>query len=459
MVSRRSHNSTRTGLSSGLEDGSARDSQDSGASNPVSNANALAILLGACAKQDRAAFERLYQLTAPRLYNLCLRMMKRRDLAEDVLQEAFLQIWRDAPRFNPDRAAPMTWMGSIVRHRALDTLRSRRSGAAEASAPGAVDGGEIADLRPTEDPGPMERLLAGADSHSLHRCLEGLSVEQRPQHRAGILQRTEPWGAQRDPLQTGGYGEELDPPRAHAPQRVSGSMNPRNPQLRSMLAAEYVLGTLRGPARKRLEHWLRSDPLLRGEVELWEARLYPLLDDLPETQPPAHLWERISEALDQSAPAVPPTVMRRVTRWRAGAFSAAILSLLLGIALVWQLRAPAPAPAEPVVAVVADDQARSAWLVQVAPREPLVRVSTLQPQPLARGKSFELWMIADATSAPRSLGLIPGDGIASLRVDRALAAALRNAAAVAVSLEPEGGSTTGAPTGPVLYQGALHRTQ
>lgn len=145
----------------------------------MTDTNALAVLLAACANRDRTAFERLYRLTAPRLYGLSLRMMQRRDLAEEVLQEAFLQIWRDAPRFNPDRAAPMTWMGTIVRHRALDVLRARRSAAARVSVSNTTDAGDVADSHPTTDPGPMERLLAGAAANALHRCLERLSVDQR----------------------------------------------------------------------------------------------------------------------------------------------------------------------------------------------------------------------------------------------------------------------------------------
>src|SRR5262245_61199563 len=89
----------------------------------MANRDALRVLLNACAQDDHAAFERLYRLAAPRLFALCVKLLGRRDLAEEVLQETFVQIWRNARYFDHRRAAPMTWMAVIARHRALDVLR------------------------------------------------------------------------------------------------------------------------------------------------------------------------------------------------------------------------------------------------------------------------------------------------------------------------------------------------
>ncbi|MCP4042940.1 MAG: hypothetical protein GY731_13440, partial [Gammaproteobacteria bacterium] len=77
-------------------------------------------LLQACAQNDQKALERLYELTAPKLFGLLLRILKREDLAQDVLQEAFLKIWKHAPDYNPGKSNPMTWMTSISRNSALD---------------------------------------------------------------------------------------------------------------------------------------------------------------------------------------------------------------------------------------------------------------------------------------------------------------------------------------------------
>ena len=86
----------------------------------------LTELLTATARGDRAAFEKLYAATSAKLYGTALRILKRRDLADDVVQEAYVRIWRHAERFDPARGSPITWMATIVRHLAIDLARRNR---------------------------------------------------------------------------------------------------------------------------------------------------------------------------------------------------------------------------------------------------------------------------------------------------------------------------------------------
>ena len=83
-------------------------------------------LLAKTALNDRAAFEKLYALTSPKLYGIALLMLKKKDLAEEVLQEAFVKIWYNANQYHHDRGAPLAWMISIVRYRAIDFIRSQK---------------------------------------------------------------------------------------------------------------------------------------------------------------------------------------------------------------------------------------------------------------------------------------------------------------------------------------------
>ena len=92
---------------------------------PVTEIDSLGPLLQATAQGDRQAFARVYQLSSARLFAIALRITRRRDLAEEVLQEAFVTIWRKAGQYYPDRGAPMAWMTTIVRSRAIDALRRR----------------------------------------------------------------------------------------------------------------------------------------------------------------------------------------------------------------------------------------------------------------------------------------------------------------------------------------------
>lgn len=95
--------------------------------NPTSiDSDPRAKLLARCALGDRAAFDELYRLSAPKLFGLALRIVKTRPLAEEVVQEAFVRVWYRAGDYRPERGAPGAWMGTILRHYALDVLRRRR---------------------------------------------------------------------------------------------------------------------------------------------------------------------------------------------------------------------------------------------------------------------------------------------------------------------------------------------
>jgi len=85
----------------------------------------LVRLLAAVAKGDRAAFERLYAATRAKLYGVVLRILRRPDLADEVMQETYLKIWNSAGQFDPALASPITWMVAIARNRAIDLVRKR----------------------------------------------------------------------------------------------------------------------------------------------------------------------------------------------------------------------------------------------------------------------------------------------------------------------------------------------
>src|SRR5580692_2767339 len=85
----------------------------------------LVWLLGAVAKGDKAAFERLYGATRAKLYGVLLRILGRPELAEEVMQETYLKVWKMADKFDPALASPITWMVAMARNRAIDIVRKR----------------------------------------------------------------------------------------------------------------------------------------------------------------------------------------------------------------------------------------------------------------------------------------------------------------------------------------------
>ncbi|MEW8469331.1 MAG: sigma-70 family RNA polymerase sigma factor [Candidatus Thiodiazotropha sp.] len=129
-------------------------------------------LLAACALNDRKAFAQLYQIAAPVLYGIVLRMLKREAWAEECLQDAFVKIWNNAENYRSHLAAPMTWMSTIARNQALDQLRRSRRELLEA------DGSYLADGIDT-DPLPMDRIAHSEEGSRLKDCLERLNEKQR----------------------------------------------------------------------------------------------------------------------------------------------------------------------------------------------------------------------------------------------------------------------------------------
>src|SRR5690349_24387005 len=98
----------------------------------------LVWLIAAVAKGDEAAFERLYAATRAKLFGVVLRILRRQDLAEEVIQEAYVKIWNSAGQFNPRQSSPITWMAAIARNRAIDIVRKRGETSIEEE-PGAMD--------------------------------------------------------------------------------------------------------------------------------------------------------------------------------------------------------------------------------------------------------------------------------------------------------------------------------
>lgn len=131
----------------------------------------IEILLSATAGGDKNAFRDLYQTVSPQLFGVALRILKRRDWAEDVLQESFTTIWQRAGDFRPELGNGRAWMTVILRNRALDRLRRIR--------PVAEVSNEVLEQIPDESASPFEETLRGSDARRLHACLERLEATQK----------------------------------------------------------------------------------------------------------------------------------------------------------------------------------------------------------------------------------------------------------------------------------------
>lgn len=233
-------------------------------------------------------------------------------------------------------------------------------------------------------------------------------------------------------------------------------MDYARPTLADALAAQYVAGTLRGRARARFETLLPSHPGLQAAVLDWQARLMPLTGVMPEQRPSPRVWQNIEQRLwPAAAPVKPPPLWQRLALWRSLSGTALVAAIGLAVML------GNPPPTQPPVVVVLQGTGADAIgtgghiVASLSGDGSAVVTQPLTPVALSADRVLELWSVPPQ-GAPRSLGLISSSGTTVLSRDRLPATLLKGGtAALAVSVEPPGGSPTGAPTGPVVFAGKL----
>jgi anti-sigma-K factor RskA len=279
-------------------------------------------------------------------------------------------------------------------------------------------------------------------------------------------------------------------------------MNYDDPKLRDRLAAEYALGTLRGPARRRFERLSSENGHLRDLAQDWELKVNLLSESAPAVEPPAHIWQNIAQRIGPEAAPVRASWLNRlwdsISFWRCmGALAAAAAAAAVALQAPgtgWQqiagvderlarieaairglaeaprqiaafgdrlagiesrLNAVAPTPSH--VAVLLDKYSRPMMNADLdVTKGRLVLRLNIKPPRDFTGRILEIWLMP-SNGTPRSLGLFPSEKSGTTTVfvlSRDIAKALASGA-LAVSLEPSGGSTTGVPSGPLLFSGPV----
>jgi anti-sigma-K factor RskA len=235
-------------------------------------------------------------------------------------------------------------------------------------------------------------------------------------------------------------------------------MNYNNPQLISALAAQYVLGTLRGKARDRFETLKFANDKIQQEVDFWEAQLHPLSFTLDPVTPEKHVWQRIQTRIgrrtkgntdDQVSTANVvsladkiDTVNVRKWKWVSGLAVAAcfVLAILLvpnQLSQVDQLQS---------VAVINNEANKTLWSFDILQTQIAVKTTTFVPK--MPNNDYQLWIVPASGDAPISIGVMAQSG--EFTLDKPEIFDNIEIAALAVSKEPKGGSPTGLPT-VVLY--------
>ena len=221
-------------------------------------------------------------------------------------------------------------------------------------------------------------------------------------------------------------------------------MNYQTPERRRALAADYAIGLMPPTARKRFEHLLQDDAPLRAELARWNTHLSQLTEPLLEQPVPDHVWQAIVARIEPQTLHVP--ARRPFWSWVRLSALACSLLIALTVGLLYnrdsvQYKATLlSGTAQPGLSI----EAHSDYL----------NVRPLELAAVDGGRSLELWAIP-VEGKPVSLGLIPRDGDGRIVLSQSQQQLIRIPVVLAVSLEPQGGSPTGQPTGSVLYQGPL----
>jgi anti-sigma-K factor RskA len=225
------------------------------------------------------------------------------------------------------------------------------------------------------------------------------------------------------------------------------------------LAAAYALGTLAAGPRRRLARIARADPVVAAAIQGWEWRLAAFADAVPGVTPPPRVWAGIRSRLGLSDPSATPATRgaapwwASLSLWRGLAFTGFALAFAFALTML----TPRPErPFESVVIVLAGPDAKPALVATGERAGRYLTVKAVAPVEVPPGRALELWMLPDGR-APMSIGLVPATGVDRLALRAPVGVALQDIPALAVSIEPAGGSPTGAPTGPVAYTGRVER--
>lgn len=380
----------------------------------------LETVIGQIARGDRTAFQRLYDETSAQLYGLCLRILNDRAEAEDMLQQVYSTLWRDAGGFASAGLSVNAWSVTICRAIALDRLRARRSDGASMD-----EVVELVDQVITSNGSEFATQLAELPhdiSFAIRRAyLDGDSY-------ADLAERFE---------------TSADASRARIGAALSG-VRLEGSEPVSVLAAEYTLGLLSDADARMFEIQLSQSAALQSQYIRWSENLASLAQSVPQMPPPQGTFDAINKRVFPEAS----------KRWwsRLGLIEAsvgAIAAAGFGAVVIWYLAA------QSMVGVIGDHSAQI-----IVPERGLIVTVNYQSQtglfgfkrPVggpSDGRVFELWVTAENSTDAVSFGVLPDAAQGTLPVAGDLIGLIQGGT-ISLSEEPVGGAPLGIPTKPIL---------
>ncbi len=243
---------------------------------------------------------------------------------------------------------------------------------------------------------------------------------------------------------------------------MSGLKRYQNPDVYEALAAEYVLGTMVGAARRRFERLIAERPYIRYAVEMWEERLGPMAELLPETPPPAHVWNNIRNGIGQTAAVAETAPRKGIASWfgflgSTGFWQAttAVLAVALGMKTLLPLvEEPAPMPTLSYISVLEGEGDKPMVVTMGDQKRRVVSVRLMETPKMDDERVLELWAIKAPDSKPVRVGVVRPDRKQTyIRLSEQQWKRMEGAKQFAITFEPRDREKADQPSGPIMYKG------
>jgi len=286
---------------------------------PTVSAEPLALLLAETVAGDERAFARLYELTGGRMLAVARGIVGRSDVAEDVVQESFVRVWRWAHRYDPDKGPAYAWLVRIVRNRALsakDRLHRREGGQCELDAEMPAQ---------AEHHDPADQAIRSEAARQVQACLANLPLNHRRSvalvYFEGLTHREL---AERLGVQLGTAKSWVRRGLAQMGRCLSGGAEA---DWRELMAAQYAVGSLQGASRRGFERRRERDARYCHVADMWENRLALLTECLPDGGSASpEIWNRISQQVRRERIHVARPL---VWQWTAAVLALAVVALAI----------------------------------------------------------------------------------------------------------------------------------
>ena len=229
-------------------------------------------------------------------------------------------------------------------------------------------------------------------------------------------------------------------------------MNYENSELIDALAAEYVLGTLKGQARERFQRLAEERASVRQAITEWELRLHKLACAEPPIAPPKSVWPALEQKLFNNSRANSPRWYDQLAFWRGLSLGSGLLAVILGFLLL-AYRPPISDTGADFVLVLNDTQANPVWTLSADQAMDALLVNNLKPMPMPTNKGCMLWIQPAGSDAMYPLGRLPDDGgSVQLAVQSSIRQMLQDGKLM-VTIEDIGNTTHDKPAGQVEFVG------